>query len=110
MKSKSRTITKQFESLLPAKRSPSHPGEMLAEEFLGPLGINQTVFAKHLGWTHARVNEIIRGKRGVTPESALAIADALGTTPDLWLNLQRNYDLWHAMQGRKPIKPIKKAA
>jgi addiction module HigA family antidote len=74
---------------------------MLWEEFLKPLGITQTAFARHLGWTHARVNELIRGKRGITPEAALSLADALGSSPELWLNLQRNFDLWHALQRHR---------
>jgi addiction module HigA family antidote len=110
MKSKSRTITKEFESLLPTKRPPTHPGEMLSEEFLKPMSISQSEFARHLGWTHAKVSEIIHGKRGITPQSALAISDALGTTPDLWMQLQQDFDLWHAMRRRHRIKPIKKAA
>jgi addiction module HigA family antidote len=87
--------------MLPKKRAPTHPGEMLQEEFLKPMGITQTAFAKHLGWSHAKVNEIITGKRGVTPEAALSFADALGTSAELWLNLQRNYDLWWAQQSHK---------
>lgn len=87
--------------MLPKKREPTHPGEMLQEEFLKPMGITQTAFAKHLGWSHAKINEIITGKRGVTPEAALSFADALGTSAELWLNLQRNYDLWWAQQSHK---------
>lgn len=94
----------------PKKRAPTHPGEMLSEEFLKPLGITQTAFSKHLGWTHAKVNELVNGKRGITPESALCIADALKTSADLWLNLQKNYDLWQAKQNHKMIKPIKTKA
>ena len=94
------------------KIPPIHPGEILLEEFLVPFGISQTQFAKHLGWTITRLNEVIKGKRGVTPESALAISQALGTSATVWLNLQRDYDLWHALQkqGRKKIKPILKAS
>ncbi len=94
---------------LPRLRAPTHPGEMLAEEFLKPMDITQTRFAEHLGWTHAKVNEIIRGKRGITPESALALSDALGTTPDLWLNLQNGHDLWHARRDHKKLKRLKAA-
>lgn len=82
--------------MLPKYRPPSHPGEILLEEFLKPMGVSQLQFAKHVGWTYARVNELVNGKRGVTPETALVLADVFETTPDLWLNLQKNFDLWHA--------------
>lgn len=91
------------------KRQPSHPGEVLKGLFLEPAGLTQTDLAKHLGWTITKVNQIVTKKRGITPDSALALADAFGTTPDVWLNLQRDYDLWHAMQGRKPLKLLKQA-
>ena len=65
--------------------NPFHPGEMLMEEFLEPMGITQTAFAQRLGWTKARLNELIRGKRGITADSALDLADALGTSPKLWM-------------------------
>jgi addiction module HigA family antidote len=96
--------------MLPKYRAPNHPGEILKEEFLEPMGITQTFFAAHLGWTHAKVNEIINGKRGITSEVALSLADAFGTSPDLWLNLQKNYDLWHAQKRHEKRKRIKKAA
>jgi addiction module HigA family antidote len=96
--------------MLPKKRAPTHPGEMLQEEFLKPMEITQTAFAKHLGWSHAKINEIITGKRGVTPEAALSFADALGTTADLWLNLQKNYDLWVAQQIHKKKRRLPKAS
>lgn len=96
--------------MLPKNRPPTHPGEMLLKEFLEPYGITQKAFAEHLGWTYARLNEIINGRRGVTADSALAFADAFNMEPEFWLNLQRNWDLWHARQNRKPIKPIDNAA
>ena len=79
--------------MIPAKRIPSHPGEILLEEFLVPMGISQVLFAEHLGVPVQRINEIVRGKRGVTPETAWLLAEALNTTPEFWVNLQRNYDL-----------------
>jgi antitoxin HigA-1 len=79
--------------MLPNKRVPTHPGEILIEEFLKPLGITQVAFAEHLGVPIQRINELIRGKRGVTPETAWLLAGALGTTPEFWLNLQANHDL-----------------
>jgi addiction module HigA family antidote len=90
--------------LLPENAPPTHPGEMLLEEFLTPMGVTQADFARHIGWTTVRLNELIRGKRGVTSENALTLADALGTTPDFWLNLQAGWDLWHAQRKHKTIE------
>ena len=80
--------------------NPFHPGEMLFEEFLSPAGITQTAFAKRLGWTRARLNEFIKGKRGVTADAALDLAEVLGTSPRLWMNLQATYDLAAAEKRR----------
>lgn len=96
--------------MLPKKRPPTHPGAMLLNEFLEPLGITQKEFAAHLGWTYARLNEIINGHRGISAESALVLADAFKMEPEFWLNLQRDWDLWHALKNHKPIKVIKRAA
>ena len=81
--------------------NPIHPGEMLREEFLVPAGISQREFAERLGWTVAKLNELINGKRGVTADSALDLADALDTSPEVWLNLQMHYDLKRAEERRK---------
>ena len=70
------------------------------EEFLEPAGITQTAFAERVGWTRARLNELIRGKRGVTAEAALDLADALGTSPKVWMNLQATFDLDKAQRAR----------
>ena len=94
----------------PTKRPPTHPGQMLLKEFLEPLQVTQKDFARHLSWTYARLNEIVNGKRGVTAQSALAFGDALKTGPEFWLNLQRNWDLWHCMQHHKKIPPLKKVS
>lgn len=91
---------------LPTNRPPFHPGKILLEEFIKPLGISQNAFSQHVGWTYARLNEIVNGKRGITPETALILADALGTTPDVWLNLQKNYDLWIAQKKHHPVRRI----
>lgn len=96
--------------MLPKNRRPSHPGEILLNDFLIPLNKTQLDFAKHLGWTYAKVNEIVNGKRGVTEESALCFADVFGTTPQFWINLQTNYDLWLAAKDHKKVKPIEKYA
>jgi len=80
-------------------KNPFHPGEILLEEFLNPAGITQLAFAKKLGWTRARLNELIKGKRGITAEAALDLAKALGTSAKLWMNLQATYDLLMAASG-----------
>lgn len=97
-------------TMLPKKRPPTHPGEMLLKEFLEPLEISQKEFAEHLGWTYARLNEIVNGRRGVTADSALAFGEALKTDPEFWLNLQRDWDLWQSMQTHKKIRPLKKVS
>ena len=71
----------------------THPGVILLEEFLNPLGLSQVAFAAHISVPVQRINEIVRGKRGVTPETAWLLSEAFGTTPEFWLNLQANYDL-----------------
>ncbi len=95
--------------MLPKKRPPTHPGEMLLKEFLEPLGVSQKAFAAHLGWTYARLNEIINGHRNISADSALALGEALGTGPEFWLDLQRNWDLWHALRSHRKVPPLKKA-
>ena len=87
--------------MLPENRIPTHPGEILLEEFLNPLGITQVAFAKHVEVPLQRINEIIRGKRGVTLETAWLFSQALGTTPELWINLQRNHDLAKSRPKKK---------
>jgi len=81
-------------------KSPFHPGEILLEEFLQPMEMTQTAFAEQVGWTRARLNELIRGKRGVTAYAALDLAKALGTSAKLWMNLQATYDLDQARKRR----------
>jgi addiction module HigA family antidote len=81
--------------------NPIHPGEMLLEEFLAPKGLSQRAFAKKLGWTMAKLNELVKGKRGITADSAIDLADELGTSPELWLNLQMQFDLRRAQLRRK---------
>lgn len=79
--------------MLPSNRIPTHPGEILSEEFLAPLGLSQVALAAHLGVPVQRVNEIVRGKRGVTPDTAWKLAQAFETSPEFWINLQANHDL-----------------
>ena len=85
--------------ILAMEGAPTHPGEMLKEEFLGPLGVSQSDFAKRLGVSFPRLNDLIHGRRGVTTDTALRLARVLGTSPELWLNLQLAWDLWHAARG-----------
>jgi addiction module HigA family antidote len=87
------TESREESQMLPTNRIPTHPGEMLLEEFLLPLKVSQVRFAAHLGIPTQRVNEIVNGKRGVTPETALLFAAALGTSPEFWINLQGSHDL-----------------
>ncbi len=94
--------------MLPKNRIPVHPGEILQEEFLVPLGMTQVEFAAHLGVSLQRVNEIVLGKRGVTAETAWLFAQALGTQPEFWMNLQVLYDLARARPTRK-IPRVKRA-
>lgn len=100
---------------LPRERPPTHPGEMLLEEFLVPLGISQSAFAVRLGVSFPRLNEIVRGKRSVTPDTALRLARVLGMPAEFWLGLQSDWDLWHAMrsEGAEEIarlEPVLKSA
>lgn len=81
--------------------NPFHPGEILREEFLEPAGLTQAAFAAKVGWTKARLNELIKGKRGITGESALDLAEALGTSARLWMNLQATYELAQAEKKRR---------
>lgn len=81
-------------------KNPIHPGEMLFEEFLKPSEISQRAFAAKLNWTPAKLNELINGKRGITADTALDLAEALGTSAELWMNLQSTWDLAQAEQRR----------
>lgn len=85
----------------PERRTPTHPGEILLHEFLEPLGQSQVALAEHLGVSVQRVNELVRGKRGVTPETAWLLSQALNTTPEIWLNLQAAHDLAVSRPARK---------
>jgi len=93
----------------PENRIPTHPGEILREEFLAPLGQTQVALAAHIGVPIQRINELVRGKRGVTPETAWLLSQALDTTPEFWLNLQASYDLAVSKPGRK-VRRLKRAS
>ncbi len=93
----------------PENRVPTHPGEVLREEFLVPLGQTQVALAAHIGVPVQRINELVRGKRGVTPETAWLLSQALNTTPEFWLNLQACHDLAVNKPARK-VRPFKRAS
>jgi len=95
---------------LPKNRPPTHPGEILREDFLVPLGMTQSDLAEKIDVSYPRINEIINGKRGITPDTALRLAQLFGTTAEFWLNGQRNWDLWHAMKSpeARKIRRIKR--
>jgi addiction module HigA family antidote len=100
---------------LPTHRPPTHPGEMLLEEFLKPLGISQSAFAIRLGISFPRLNEVINAKRSVTPDTALRLARVTGMSADFWLGLQQDWDLWHALRSDKAadiarLEPLKQAS
>jgi antitoxin HigA-1 len=91
--------------MIPSHRVPTHPGEILSEEFLRPLELSQVRLAEHLGVPVQRINELINGKRGITPETAWLLAQAFNTTPQFWVNLQANYDLARS-RPEQEIRPI----
>ena len=82
-------------------KNPFHPGEILLEEFLQPMGISQAAFAQRIGSTRPRLNELIRGKRGITAAAALDLADTLRTSSKLWMDLQATYDLDRTAKARR---------
>lgn len=84
---------------LPKNRPPTHPGEMLLEEFIKPLELTQTELARRLDVSFPRLNEIIKGRRSVTPDTALRLSRVLGMSADFWLGLQQDWDLWHLMNS-----------
>ena len=83
---------------IPTKRAPTHPGEMLLEEFLSPMGITQRDLADAIHVPYQRVNELVNQKRGVTPSTALRLARFFNVSADFWLNLQVRWDLYKAQQ------------
>jgi len=98
---------------IPTRREPTHPGEMLREEFLKPLGLSQRDLARRIDVPYQRVNELVNRRRGVTPATALRLARVLGTTPGFWMNLQLRLDLYRAQAAEarvlRGIRPIRRA-
>jgi len=90
MNLKSQTIINNVSRKLPKNRPPTHPGEMLLEEFIKPFNITQTKLAQKLGVSYPRLNEIIKGRRSVTPDTALRLSQVLGMSADFWLGLQQD--------------------
>jgi addiction module HigA family antidote len=93
--------------MLPTKRVTTHPGEILRELFLEPAGVPQRALAEHLGISPTRLNEIIRGKRRVTAETAWLLSQALGTSPEFWLNAQAAHDLTATRSKVRKVKRFK---
>lgn len=94
--------------MLPSHRVPTHPGVILQREFLIPLKLTQVALAEHIGVPVQRINEIVRGKRGVTPETAWLLSQAFGTTPQFWINLQAHHDLAKA-RPKRAVRALRKA-
>src|SRR5687768_8149681 len=88
---------------VPADRQPTHPGEMLREEFLEPMNLTQKQLADSIQVPYQRINEIVSGKRGVTPSTALRLAKYFGMSPDFWLNLQMKFDLYSAQKKEREV-------
>ena len=93
--------------MLPESRIPTHPGEVLRDQFLEPLGLTQVALAEHLGVPVQRINELVRGKRRVSSETAWLLVQAFDTTPEFWLNLQTNHDLL-TNRPERSIPPLRK--
>jgi addiction module HigA family antidote len=95
---------------VPTHREPTHPGEMLLEEFLKPMGISQRNLADDIHVPYQRVNELVNRRRGVTPSTALRLAKYFGNSPGFWLSLQHRWDLFKAMKAEaqelKRIQPV----
>jgi addiction module HigA family antidote len=95
---------------IPTHRAPTHPGQMLSEEFLKPMGLSQRELADSIHVPYQRINEIINGRRGVTPSTALRLSKFFGVSPDFWLNLQLRWDLYFAQKAEadelKSINPV----
>lgn len=101
--------------MLPTHRQPTHPGEMLREEFRLPLGLTQGQLAKALHVSFKTINALENGRQSVSPEMALRLARCLGTSADLWLNLQQVFDLWQSEHGAaaadiRSIRPLAAAS
>ncbi|HSF15194.1 MAG TPA: HigA family addiction module antitoxin [Vicinamibacteria bacterium] len=99
--SRAKTTIDGPRSVLDLKRPPTPPGEMLLEEFLRPAGLTQVKAARRMEIPLNRLNEIIRGRRGISADTALRLAQLFKTSPELWMGLQADWDLWHAAQAQR---------
>ncbi len=88
---------------VPSNRQPTHPGEMLLVEFLQPMELSQRDLADGIHVPYQRVNELVNGRRGITPSTALRLAKFLGNTPGFWMNLQLRWDLFHAQASEADV-------
>jgi len=88
---------------IPSHRRPTHPGEMLLEEFLRPMGITQRELADSIHVPYQRINELTNRRRGMTPSTALRLAKYFGMSADFWLNLQLRWDLYHAQRAERKL-------
>jgi addiction module HigA family antidote len=88
---------------IPTDRTPTHPGEMLLEEFLNPMGLTQRELANAIRVPYQRVNDLVNGRRGMTPNTALRLARYFGNSPAFWMNLQLRRDLYFAQQEEKKV-------
>lgn len=89
-------------------RAPVHPGEILLKDYIEPLSLTITNLAKSLGVSRKAISAIVNERKSVTPDMALRLSKAFDTSPDLWLNLQKNYDLWHAANNSREWRSVKK--
>jgi addiction module HigA family antidote len=98
---------------VPINRRPTHPGEMLLEEFLKPMGLTQQELAQALGLPYQRINELINGRRALTPSTALRLAKYFGNSASFWMSLQLRWDLYEAQSSEakflKKIRPLRAA-
>ena len=88
---------------VPTNRIPTHPGEMLLEEFLSPMGISQKDLADNIEVPYQRINEIVNGRRGITPSTALRLAKFFDMSADFWMNVQLRWDLYFAQQDENKV-------
>jgi antitoxin HigA-1 len=110
--SRSWTITEGLTEMahvrIPSDRSPTTPGEMLLEEFIRPLDMTQAQLADRIGVSYVRLNEVVNGRRGITPSTALRLAKALGTTPQFWLNGQLALDLYRVCHDDEELRQLER--
>lgn len=96
---------------MPTNRAPIHPGEILLEEFMKPHGMTQTEIARRIGVSRKHISELVNRRKGISTDIALRLSRLFGTSPELWLNGQIAWDVWHAMRGEnsyilEAIEPV----